>query len=100
MACPRCKAAEVSGERCPRCGVVVAAYLAALEKMRRAPARPETASRAAPAAATAQLTPVQQPPAPKGIPSTANVNGTFKRWMLTNVIGQKQAGYSAVTIKL
>jgi len=70
MACPRCKAAEVSGERCPRCGVVVAAYLAALEKMRRAPARPETASRAAPAAATAQLTPVQQPPAPKGAPGT------------------------------
>jgi len=42
----------------------------------------------------------EQPPAPKGIPSTANVNGTFKRWMLTNVFGQKQAGYSAVTIKL
>ncbi|MDP3703927.1 MAG: nitrite/sulfite reductase [Candidatus Omnitrophota bacterium] len=42
----------------------------------------------------------EQPPVPQGIPSTANVNGTFKRWMLTNVFGQKQAGYSVVTIKL
>ncbi len=28
------------------------------------------------------------------------VNGTFKRWMFTNVIGQKQDGFSTVTIRL
>jgi uncharacterized membrane protein YjgN (DUF898 family) len=36
-ACPRCKAPEVTGERCPRCGVYVAAYRASLETMRRGP---------------------------------------------------------------
>ncbi len=46
------------------------------------------------------LSDVEGPPVPQGIPSTANVNGTFKRWRLTNVMEQKQAGYSAVTIKL
>src|SRR3989338_1658224 len=29
-----------------------------------------------------------------------HLNDTYARWMLTNIIGQKQAGYSAVTIKL
>lgn len=38
MSCPRCHAPEVTGERCPRCGVVVALFQAALEKMRRPPA--------------------------------------------------------------
>src|SRR5207247_6162773 len=38
MTCPRCQEAETPGERCPRCGVVVATYLVALEKMRRTPA--------------------------------------------------------------
>jgi uncharacterized membrane protein YjgN (DUF898 family) len=34
--CPRCSA-DVPGERCPRCGLVVAVYLAALETLRRGP---------------------------------------------------------------
>jgi sulfite reductase beta subunit-like hemoprotein len=34
------------------------------------------------------------------ITPSASVNGTFKRWMFTNVIGQKQAGFSTVTIRL
>jgi uncharacterized membrane protein YjgN (DUF898 family) len=35
--CPRCRA-EVAGERCPQCGLLVALYRASLEKMRRGPA--------------------------------------------------------------
>ena len=42
----------------------------------------------------------EQPPAPAGIKPAPAVNGTFKRWMLTNVLGQKQAGYSTVTVRL
>jgi len=34
------------------------------------------------------------------ITPAAPVNGTFKRWMFTNVLGQKQAGFSTVTIRL
>jgi sulfite reductase beta subunit-like hemoprotein len=36
--------------------------------------------------------------APQAAP--AGLNGTFKRWMFTNVVGQKQAGFSVVTIRL
>jgi uncharacterized membrane protein YjgN (DUF898 family) len=36
-ACPRCNA-EVPGDRCPQCGLVVDVYRAALEKLRRGPA--------------------------------------------------------------
>jgi uncharacterized membrane protein YjgN (DUF898 family) len=35
--CPRCGFAEVSGDRCPQCGVVIATYQSSLEKMRRGP---------------------------------------------------------------
>ena len=42
----------------------------------------------------------EQPPVPQDIPKNANVNGTYARWLLTNVINQKQAGYSAVTVRL
>lgn len=42
----------------------------------------------------------EQPPVPVGIKTAASVNGTFTRWMLTNVIGQKQTGYSTVTVRL
>ncbi|MBI4342186.1 MAG: nitrite/sulfite reductase [Candidatus Omnitrophica bacterium] len=42
----------------------------------------------------------EQPPIPTDIPTTAHVNGTYARWLLTNVINQKQDGYSAVTIRL
>src|SRR5207245_2228241 len=54
MTCPRCQEAEASSERCPRCGVVVATYLAALEKMRRTRAPRPSAPAAAlvPAAAS------------------------------------------------
>src|SRR2546426_3389850 len=52
MTCPRCQEAEASSERCPRCGVVVATYLAALEKMRRTPA-PRPSAPAAPLVAAA-----------------------------------------------
>ena len=38
-------------------------------------------------------------PAPDIRPAAA-VNGTWKRWMFTNVIGQKQDGFSTVTIRL
>ncbi|MBI4354069.1 MAG: nitrite/sulfite reductase, partial [Candidatus Omnitrophica bacterium] len=55
----------------------------------------------------------EKPPSPaKDIPSSVSVsatvhggsasggNGTFKRWMFTNVLGQKQRGFSMVTIRL
>ncbi len=52
----------------------------------------------------------EQPPTPAQIPAAVSVsarggsafggNGTFKRWMFTNVMGQKQPGYSVVTIRL
>src|SRR3989338_6219829 len=43
----------------------------------------------------------EQPPVPaQDIPTSPAVNGTFKRWMFTNVLGQKQPGYSIVTIRL
>jgi len=42
----------------------------------------------------------EQPPAVAEVRTAPSVNGTFKRWMFTNVMGQKQPGYSAVTIRL
>jgi sulfite reductase beta subunit-like hemoprotein len=42
----------------------------------------------------------EQPSVAREIPSAPAVNGTFKRWMFTNVLGQKQPGYSVVTIRL
>jgi uncharacterized membrane protein YjgN (DUF898 family) len=56
MTCPRCGEAAAPGERCPRCGVVVVTYAAALEKMRRAPAprSPAGATRVAPVATAVQ----------------------------------------------
>ena len=42
----------------------------------------------------------QPPEVATDIPQAPQVNGTFKRWMFTNVMGQKQAGYSTVTIRL
>jgi len=42
----------------------------------------------------------EQPTVPAGIKPALAVNGTFKRWMVTNVMGQKQAGYSTVTVRL
>jgi sulfite reductase beta subunit-like hemoprotein len=42
----------------------------------------------------------EQPPATATIPAAPSVNGTFTRWLFTNVMGQKQPGYSVVTIRL
>lgn len=42
----------------------------------------------------------EQPPTPPPVSAQGGVNGTFKRWMFTNVMGQKQAGFSLVTIRL
>jgi sulfite reductase beta subunit-like hemoprotein len=42
----------------------------------------------------------EQPPTTQGIAPAPQVNGTFKRWMFTNVIGQKQRGFSVVMIRL
>ncbi len=39
-ACPRCGAPAVERDKCGQCGVVASVYVAALEKMRRAPAPP------------------------------------------------------------
>jgi sulfite reductase beta subunit-like hemoprotein len=43
----------------------------------------------------------ERPPTPaRDIPVSVSVNGTYKRWMFTNVLGQKQPGFSIVTIRL
>ncbi len=42
----------------------------------------------------------EQPPVALDIPTAPAVNGTFSRWMFTNAMGQKQPGYSVVTIRL
>ncbi len=42
----------------------------------------------------------EQPPAPRDIGPVPSVNGVFQRWRFTNVMAQKQAGYSVVTIRL
>ncbi len=42
----------------------------------------------------------EKPGVAQNVPPVMNVNGTFKRWMFTNVIGQKQDGFSTVTIRL
>ena len=42
----------------------------------------------------------EQPPAVGNIAQPSSVNGVFQRWMFTNVTGQKQPGYSMVTIRL
>ncbi len=42
----------------------------------------------------------ERPPVPQGIPAAPSVNGTYARWLFTNVVGQKQAGFSTVAIRL
>ena len=42
----------------------------------------------------------EKPPVTKDISKAPNVNGVYARWMLTNVLGQKQDGFSMVTIRL
>ena len=60
--CPRCGFADLTGERCSRCGVYVTAYRASLEAMRRGPVLrpaagpPESAATAAPGAAPPSAT--------------------------------------------
>jgi uncharacterized membrane protein YjgN (DUF898 family) len=73
-ACPRCNAA-VPGERCPQCGLVVALYLASLEKLRRGPS-----GAAAPSAPPAARTTVSAGPAspPAGPATTPSSTGMFR----------------------
>ncbi len=42
----------------------------------------------------------EQPPTRPDLPPAPHVNGAFSRWSVTNVLGQKQPGYAAVTIRL
>ena len=42
----------------------------------------------------------EQPPTPVSVKAPASPNGTYARWRLTNVMNQKQPGYSMVTIRL
>ena len=56
-ACPRCGAPAVERDKCAQCGVVASVYVAALEKMRRAPAPPPTPSSAPRASAPPAATP-------------------------------------------
>jgi len=42
----------------------------------------------------------EQPPKASGVPQAPSVNGIFSRWMITNVMAQKQPGFSTVTIRL
>ena len=42
----------------------------------------------------------ETPPSTPKLGPAPSVNGTYKRWMFTNVMGQKQPGYSVVTIRL
>ncbi len=43
----------------------------------------------------------ETPPAPAGSSTTDGpLNGVFSRWLMTNVLRQKQPGYSVVTIRL
>jgi uncharacterized membrane protein YjgN (DUF898 family) len=64
--CPRCSAL-VDSERCPRCGLVIALYHAAREKLRRGPAAPPPAAALAVSSATGAA-PATGPagPAPRG----------------------------------
>ncbi len=42
----------------------------------------------------------EQPPAATTVGPAPSVNGTYARWMFTNVMGQKQSGYCVITIRL
>ncbi len=42
----------------------------------------------------------ERPPMTANVKPAPAVNGTYQRWMFTNVLGQKQAGFSVVTIRL
>src|SRR5437660_91238 len=80
-ACPRCGAPAVERDKCGQCGVVASVYIAALEKMRRAPAPPPPPSSAprasappaaTPPAARAQTAEAARPaPNGSGAPATA-----------------------------
>ena len=42
----------------------------------------------------------EEPPRAAQVGPAPSVNGTYARWMLTNVMGQRQPGFSVVTIRL
>jgi uncharacterized membrane protein YjgN (DUF898 family) len=60
--CPRCGLADVQGEKCPQCGVVVALYRASLDRMRRGPQAGGASPFARPPAARAGDAPSVPPP--------------------------------------
>src|SRR5215470_8643809 len=65
--CPRCGFGEVSSDRCPQCGVVIATYQSSLEKMRRGPAaRPSAPRPSAPATRPGAAIPAQPTAATTG----------------------------------
>jgi uncharacterized membrane protein YjgN (DUF898 family) len=76
--CPRCQA-EVAGERCPRCGLVVAVYRASLEKMRRGPvaAPPATSAGSAVFRAPAPPTTPAAPMARRQLGFHGSASGLF-----------------------
>lgn len=74
--CPKCNFGEVSSDRCPQCGVVIALYQASLEKLRRGPQSP---ARAVPVAETLTVPAAVSPPtvsvAPPGAARPAATSG-------------------------
>jgi uncharacterized membrane protein YjgN (DUF898 family) len=66
--CPRCNAG-VPGERCPRCGLVVALYRASLEKLHRGPVAPAAAAMLRPPARPTAAGPAI--PAPPAAPAAS-----------------------------
>ena len=69
IACPRCGAPAVERDKCAQCGVVASVYVAALEKMRRAPAPPPSG------AARASAPPVPTARAESSLPMRPVPNG-------------------------
>jgi uncharacterized membrane protein YjgN (DUF898 family) len=69
IACPRCGAPAVERDKCAQCGVVASVYVAALEKMRRAPAPPPSG------AARASAPPVPTARAESSLPTRPVPNG-------------------------
>jgi uncharacterized membrane protein YjgN (DUF898 family) len=55
--CPKCGRTAVDSDKCPGCGVIVPLYLSYLERVRRGPTAPGTATSALPPASVVRATP-------------------------------------------
>jgi sulfite reductase beta subunit-like hemoprotein len=42
----------------------------------------------------------EMPPVTQDVPAAPSVNGTYARWLFTNILNQKQKGFSTVAIRL